>query len=171
MKQQLLLLEDIEHLGCKGEVVQAKRGYARNYLIPQKRAVVADSYTLRLQSKLQAERKIQAEQDKVAALALAQQLEQVSITIETHIDREGRLYGSVTSTDIVKHLQAQGYDFPRKAIQLPKPIKRLGMTEIVILLKEGVTAKIKVDIRPKEGEGLPAKTTEIAATTDLDSAE
>src|SRR6266568_5058723 len=102
MKQQLLLLNDVDSLGRKGEIVTAKPGYIRNFLLPRGLAVMASANTLRKQESLKAEREKQAVVDRHESETLAKQLEGMILETRVKVDPEGRMYGSVTPNDIAK---------------------------------------------------------------------
>ncbi len=151
MRNQLLLLEDVDDLGRSGDVVSVKPGYSRNFLLPQKKAVVADPYTLRLQAKLQAERAKQAENDKQEAEALAQKLEGVVLTIEVKVDPDGHMYGSVSAVDVVQLFEAQEIKVGRRHVLLTHPIKTLGVHPLQLKLKEGVPVSVTLHVIPEGG--------------------
>lgn len=146
MQNQLLLLEDVEDLGRSGDVVKVKPGYSRNFLIPQKKAVVADKFTLRLQAKLKEERAKQAEVDRQAAEELAKKLDGMVLETEVKVDPDGHMYGSVSAMDIVKLFEAQGIVLEKRNIVLLHPIKTLGVHPITLKLKEGVPAQITLKV-------------------------
>lgn len=150
MKQNLLLIEDVDGLGRSGDVVSVKPGYARNFILPQKKGVVAKAHTLRMQERLREERAKQAAVDKKDAEELAKRLEGTTVTIEVKVDPEGNLYGSVSTADISHLLEKQGYAMDKKFIQLAKPIKELGTFPISLKLKEGVPVTINLVVM---GEG------------------
>src|SRR5690349_17723137 len=102
MRNQLLLLQDVDDLGRSGDVVSVKPGFARNFLIPQKKAVVATPFTLRLRDELQKERAKRAEIDKTASEALAQDIEGKVLEIRVKVDPDGHMYGSVGYADIIR---------------------------------------------------------------------
>ncbi|MCB1082368.1 MAG: 50S ribosomal protein L9, partial [Chlamydiia bacterium] len=130
-KTKLLLLEDVTNLGRKGELASAKPGFVRNFLLPQKKAVIADKRTIRMQEKLREEREVQAAADKKEAEALAKRLESKTLSITVKNDSQGHLYGSVASADIVKILEEQeGIKIERKHVLLLKPIKSLGVFDV-----------------------------------------
>lgn len=156
MKQQLLLIEDVHGLGRSGDLVTAKPGYTRNFLLPKKKAVIADKQTLKMQTRLKEEREKQAAVDRKASEELADKLAKVVISTEVKIDPEGKMYGSVTTLDIAKLLQEQGYQIDRKSIVLAHPIKILGTHTVTIKLKEGVPATFTLEVQP-EGGALPKK--------------
>ena len=149
-KTQLLLLEDVINLGRKGELASAKPGFVRNYLLPQKKAVIADRRTIRMQEQLQSERAAQSANDKKDSQALAARLKEKTLTTKVKNDSQGHLYGSVASSDIVKILEDQeSVTIERKNVILPKPFKTVGIFDVHLRLKEDVAATFKLRI---EGE-------------------
>lgn len=141
MANKLLLIEDVEALGRSGDVVSVRAGYARNYLIPQGFAVVADRNTLRKQKQLQEVRRLQAVEDKKASEELAGQVKDLTITTRVKLDHAGHMYGSVSTLDIVNLLQEKAnVTLPRKMIQLAHPIKEIGVFTINLKLNEGITS-------------------------------
>ena len=149
MKQQLLLLEDVDALGKKGELVSAKPGYVRNFLLPKRLAVVASPNTLRKQERLRSERAKQAIIDRQESEELAKQIESVPLEIKVKVDPEGHMYGSVSAADIALIFQERGLPVERKNVMLTKPIKETGIKEISIKLKEGINVATKVSIIPE----------------------
>jgi large subunit ribosomal protein L9 len=149
MKQQLLLLQDVEALGKKGEVVTAKPGYVRNFLLPKRLAVVASPNTLRKQERLRTERAKQAIVDRQESEDLARQIESVPLEIKVKVDPEGHMYGSVSAGDIAQIFLERGLPVERKNVMLTKPIKETGLKEITIKLKEGVSIVTKLMIIPE----------------------
>jgi large subunit ribosomal protein L9 len=146
-KAQLLLLEDVKNLGRKGELVTAKRGFVRNFLIPKKHAVIADKRTIRWQERLQQERAEQAAKDKEASLELSSKLEKERFCMEVKIDAGGHLFGSVAAQDIVTLLKDKDLvELERKHVLLAKPIKKVGVYTIGLTLKENVSASITVQV-------------------------
>lgn len=159
MRNQLLLLEDVEDLGRSGDVVSVKPGYSRNFLLPQKKAVVADNFTLRMQAKLKDERSKRAEIDRRDAEELAQKIEGMVLTIEVKVDPDGHMYGSVAASDIVRLFEKEGIVVERRNVALLQPIKTLGVHPIHLKLKEGVpaqvTLKVMSDVQIKEEANKP----------------
>lgn len=149
MKQQLLLLEDVDSLGRKGEIVTARPGYIRNYLLPRGLAVVASPNTLRKQESLRAEREKQAIVDRKEAEELAAQLEGTILEIKVKVDPEGHMYGSVSANDIAHLFQEKGLTVEKKFIQLTRPIKETGTHKIALKLKEGIPATVQLAILPE----------------------
>lgn len=156
MKQQLLLLDDVDGLGRSGDVVTAKPGFIRNFLLPQKKAVIADKQTIKMQARLKEEREKRAAVDRKESEGMAAKLASVVISTEVKIDPEGKMYGSVTTLDISRLLQDKGYQIERKQVLLPQPIKNLGTHTINLRLKEGVPATFTLEVTP-EGGPLPVK--------------
>lgn len=157
MGNQLLLIEDIEDLGRSGDIVSTKPGYARNFLLPQKKAVVANKNTLRMQARLKEERAKRAVVDKKEAEDAAARIGAMALTIVVKIDQEGHMYGSVTALDIVRLFENEGITLEKRNVILPHPIKQLGDHPVQLKLKEGVpaafTLKVESDIPlPKVAE-------------------
>lgn len=149
MKQQLLLLQDVDSLGKKGEIVTARPGYVRNFLLPQNLAVVASPNTLKKQERLKSERAKQAEVDTREAQILAKQIETAVLEIRVKVDPEGHMYGSVSALDIAKLFQDQGLAVERKYIQVTRPIKETGSHKISLKLKEGIPVVCTLSIIPE----------------------
>jgi len=149
MKQQLLLLEDVEALGKKGEIVTARPGYVRNFLLPKGFAVVANSNMLRKQERLRAEREKQAVIDRKESEELQAQIEGISLEIRVKVDPEGHMYGSVSAGDIAQLFQEKGLPVEKKSVQVTKPIKVTGPHKISVKLKEGIAASCQLMITPE----------------------
>lgn len=149
MGNQLLLLEDVDNLGRSGDLVSVKPGYSRNFLVPQKKAVVADKFTLRMQARLKEERAKLAEVERGEAEALSRKLEGMVLGIEVKIDPDGHMYGSVASTDIVNLFEAEGVKIEKRHVLLPHPIKDLGVHLIRLKLKEGIPAQVTLHVIPE----------------------
>ena len=148
---KLLLIEDVQSLGRKGEIVSVKPGYARNFLVPKKYAVVADATTLKMQARLQDEREKKALADKKDAEEMAARLEGVSIETHVKVDHDGHMYGSVTAADIVRLLESQkAITLDKHAIGLKHAIKDTGVHTISLKLKEGVTASFTLNVISEE---------------------
>lgn len=141
---QLILREDVEHLGKTGEMVNVADGYGRNFLLPKKKAVLATDKNVKA---LEHERRVIAEKARKlldAATSLARKIVGVSITVEKQAGEEDKLFGSVTSMDIHDALVKEGIDVDKKRIHLDEPIKRLGEFAIPVRLEQGVTAELKL---------------------------
>jgi len=141
---KVVLLEDIPKLGKMGDLIQAKDGYARNYLLPKKLAVPANPQnlkTLEHQKTLLTQKQNRIKRD---AEKLAQKIEKISCTISKPAGEEDKLFGSVTSLDIESSLNEEGLKIDRKKILLEEPIKSLGIYKAPIKLHPEVTANIKI---------------------------
>jgi large subunit ribosomal protein L9 len=146
----VVLRERIEKLGDRGEVVAVKPGYARNFLLPKRKAVLATPHNLR-----------QVEQEKAAAVRreaieknesenLAQQLAEVSLQFTRKVGEQDVLYGSVTSLDIAESLHEKGFEIDRRKIDLDEPLKFLGGHNVPIKLHREVTAVVSVEVLREE---------------------
>lgn len=155
MKQQLLLLTDVDGLGKKGEVVSARPGFVRNFLLPQQMAVIASPNMLRKQQKLREEREKQAIIDRKESEELARQIEAISLDIQVKVDPEGHMYGSVSAADIANLFVQRGLPLERRNIVLNKPIKQTGAHKLVAKLKEGISASFNLNIVPEVAAETP----------------
>jgi large subunit ribosomal protein L9 len=141
---KIILLEDVEQLGEAGEVVEVTPGYARNYLIPQRRALVAtDANVAQFESRRKQHEAV-AERERRTAQVLAKQLESDSLTAQVRVGEEERLFGSVTAQNIVELLAAKGYEIDRRTVQLEEPIRALGVYNVEMRLHPDVTANLKL---------------------------
>jgi large subunit ribosomal protein L9 len=147
---EVILIENIDKLGGRGQLVKVADGYGRNYLLPKKMAVAATPQNKRWVEqqrvrflKLEAKETGEAEE-------LSQLLEGVSLTFVRKSGEQGTLFGSVTAMDVAEGLAAQGYQIDRRKIQLVNPLKIVGEYDVAIRLHRSVTATIKVRV---EAEG------------------
>ncbi len=150
---QVLLVHPVEHLGEPGDIVEVKRGYANNYLLPNGLATIATEHHKRMVEKHKL-RLLQIQEARVAVRrALAQQLAQQSFTIEANATDEGHLYGSVGRVEILNALTRAGVtQITADQILLEGPIKELGLYTIKLNLGLGVEGEIKVWVVPAVGE-------------------
>jgi large subunit ribosomal protein L9 len=147
---QVLLREDIENLGARGEIVRVKAGYARNYLLPRKLAVEATSNNVRqIEGEKAALAKREAKERGTAELQ-ASKLQKLTLKFERKVGEAGVLYGSVTSIDIAHELKEQGYEVDRRKIVLREPIKRFGSYTVPLRLHRDVTVELPIQVL---GEG------------------
>ena len=141
---EVILREDVPHLGHIGDIVKVRPGYARNYLLPRGLATVADKRNLRV---LEHDKRIVEDKRKRAMSAAeqhAKHLASTTITIPARAGEEGKLFGSVTNIDIERALSDQGLTLERRRIRLDEPIKALGEYKVPIALAAGVQAEITV---------------------------
>src|SRR6266576_2751207 len=147
---QVLLREDVDNLGARGEIVRVKAGYARNYLLPRKLAVEATANNVRqIEGEKAALAKREAK-DRGTAELQASQLQKLTLKFERKVGEAGVLYGSVTSMDIAHELKQQGYEIDRRKIVLREPIKRFGSYNIPVRLHREVTVELPISVL---GEG------------------
>ena len=147
---QVLLREDIDNLGARGEIVRVKAGYARNYLLPRKLAVEATANNVRqIEGEKAALAKREAKERSTAELQ-ASQLQKLTLKFERKVGEAGVLYGSVTSMDIAHALHEQGYEIDRRKIVLREPIKRFGNYNVPVRLHRDVTLELPINVL---GEG------------------
>ena len=141
---EVILRQAVENLGKPGDVVKVKNGYARNYLLPHGLAYEATPGNLK---------RIQLERDRLEAAEntrrgtaqeLATKLEQVSLTFSARVGDEGKLFGSVTASDIAQQLEAQGYHVEKRQIDLHEPIKALGVYRVPVRLHADVKPEVRV---------------------------
>lgn len=144
---EIVLLEDVKALGKKGQVVKVNDGYARNFILPKKLGVEANSRNLNdLKLQKANEAKVAAEQ-LAAAKELAEKLEKASVTVSIKAGEGGRAFGSVSSKEIAKAVSDQlKLDVDKKKIVLNDPIKAIGSFEVPIKLHKEVTAKLAVKV-------------------------
>jgi len=147
---EVILLENIDKLGGRGQVVKVADGYGRNYLLPKKLAVAA---TIQNRKWVEQQRvrflKLEAK-EKADAGDLAKLLEGVSVTVIRKAGDKGNLFGSVTSIDIAEQLLAQGFHIDRRKIQLTSPIKVLGEYKVPVKLHREVSSTVIVHVDPDE---------------------
>jgi large subunit ribosomal protein L9 len=146
----VILREDIEKLGTRGQLVKVAPGYARNFLLPNKMAVAATESNKKIveqerQAHLRREAKVASEAGDLAKL-----MESVVVTISQKAGENGQLFGSVTSKDIADALEAQGYTIERRKIALDEPIKSLGGFKVPLRLHRDVTVEIAVNVVKEE---------------------
>jgi len=147
---EVILREDIEKLGGRGDVVKVAPGYARNFLLPRRMAVVATDANRKIieqerQAHLRREAKLEGE-----AQGLANLLSGVSITISRKAGENDQLFGSVTANDIAESLAARKYTVERRRIQLDEPIRTLGEHKVAVRLHRNVTAEVTVNVTREE---------------------
>jgi large subunit ribosomal protein L9 len=148
---QLVLTEDVPHLGSQGDLVEVKPGYARNYLLPNGLATLPTQHNLRLLEHYK-QRVQQAREAKIADLrVLAEQIQRVPhITIEANANEEGHLYGSVGAAEISRALKGKNLKVEPEMVHLEGPIKECGLYEVDVNLGYDITAKIKTMVVPQK---------------------
>lgn len=151
----VLLREDVEDLGGRGEIVKVRAGYARNYLLPQGLATLATKGNLKQVEQERAALLRKAATEKATADAQADQMRDISLQFERKAGEHGALFGSVTSMDIADALKAKGYEIDRRKIVLKEPIKETGNYTVNVRLHREVTLEVPVTVSA-EGGATPA---------------
>ena len=141
---KVILQQDVRNLGDMGDIVRVIDGYARNYLLPRGMAIIANEKNTRQLDHFKRMAQAKAEKEKQAALELAKKLENTPISFEVKIGEDDKVFGSVTSKDIVERLTENGFELERKNIQLPSPLKTLGSHKVKVSLNRGVSAELEV---------------------------
>jgi large subunit ribosomal protein L9 len=142
---EVILRQAVDNLGHPGDLVKVSPGFARNYLLPRGIAVEATEGNKRRIAQERARLEAAESSRRSSAEELAQKVEQVSLTFSARVGEEGRLFGSVTATDIAEQLSAQGFDMiEKRQIDLHEPIKALGVYRVPIRLHADVRPEIKV---------------------------
>ena len=147
---QVILREDVDNVGKIGDLVKVADGYARNYLVPKKKAIEATPKNLRAMEhakKMVADR---VRKLKKEAAADSDRIKALSLTIKAKAGEEGKLFGSVTSMDIAEAAKAQGVIIDKRRISLEEPIKRLGEFTVPVKLHTDVVADLKVTVVSEE---------------------
>ena len=168
----VILLERVEKLGAIGDVVKVKDGFARNYLLPNKKALRANDANRKVfeanRSRIEADnanRRGEAEKD-------AKSYEGASVTLIRQASNTGQLYGSVAVRDLVEALEAEGHKVAKSAIVLNKPIKAIGVYEVNVALHPEVSVQVKVNVArsPEEAEMQASGVDVMAAMFEKDEA-
>lgn len=141
---ELILQHDVEALGKMGDIVKVKPGYARNYLMPRKIAVVADPETRKRVTKLRAKRAAVEAKRVEEANALAAQIAALEVKIEAATNETGQLYGSIGAREIATALEKLGVKVSERDVRLPHPLKELGVFPVKVHLRGDVSAELKV---------------------------
>jgi large subunit ribosomal protein L9 len=161
----VLLREDVDNLGARGEIVKVKAGYARNYLLPRKLAVKATAGNVK---QIEAERGAllkKESRERATAEAQSALMKDLRLNFERKVGEHGLLYGSVTSMHVADALKEKGYEIDRRRVYLPEPIKETGEFSVAVRLHRDVTIDIPV-IVTGEGGAQTTGATEAASTTE-----
>ena len=147
---QIILQQDIEKLGTRGQVVEVAEGYARNFLLPRKLALEASANNMKRLEKMRTAFAVQEATEKEEAQKVADALAAVSLELTRKAGENDQLFGSVTSADISEALEAKGYKLDKRKIVLADPIKLVGEYEIPIKLHREVSATVKLAVKKDE---------------------
>ncbi|HXF42001.1 MAG TPA: 50S ribosomal protein L9 [Blastocatellia bacterium] len=167
----VLLCEDVDNLGQRGQVVRVRSGYGRNYLLPQKLAIAASSGNKRMlddQRRLLAKRE---DRERISAQSEAEKLQGLELRFERRVGEHGILFGSVTALDIAEALKEKGLTVERRRISLREHLKEVGDFDVTIKLHRDITPVIKVLVRKQGGEEQPAAPVEAAPADESSAVE
>jgi large subunit ribosomal protein L9 len=164
---EVILKEDVDNLGHRGDVVKVAEGYGRNFLLPRKLAMQATPANKAVIEQMKSAAARRSATEKTQAEALVAKLEPIVLSFTRKSGEAGHLFGSVTSADIAAGLASNGFEIDRRKIQLPEPLKSVGDFSVAIKLHREVTAQVKVKIQAEAGDaqiaGEVAETAEPAA--------
>jgi large subunit ribosomal protein L9 len=160
---EVILIENVDNLGARGQIVKVADGYGRNHLLPKKLAIAATPQNRKWVEQQRQKFLKQEAQEKGQAEELAKLLEGLRLVFTRKAGEQGTLFGSVTTLDIAEQLASQGYSIDRRKIHLSNPLKAIGEHEVSIRLHREVTAKIKVAV---EAEGQVESPPEQAAKSE-----
>jgi large subunit ribosomal protein L9 len=163
---EVILKEDVIHLGHRGEVVKVADGYGRNFLLPRKLAMQATAANKAIVEQMKTAAARRSATEKAQAEVLVAKLEPVELSFTRKSGEAGRLFGSVTSADVATALAAAGFEIDRRKIQLDEPLKTIGDFKVAIRLHREVTAQLKVKVLAEATEETPAE-----AATEAPAAE
>jgi large subunit ribosomal protein L9 len=145
---EVILKEDVNNLGNRGDVVKVADGYGRNYLLPKKLAMEANAANKAVIEQMKTSAVRRSAREKTEAEALVVQLNSVALVFERKVGDHDHLFGSVTSTDIAHQLESKGFTIDRRKVHLEEPLKQLGEFHIPVKLHRDVTAHVAVTVRP-----------------------
>jgi large subunit ribosomal protein L9 len=143
---EVILKEDVEHLGHRGDVVKVADGYGRNYLLPRKLALQATDANKAVIEQMKSAAVRRSATEKVQAEELVAKLEPLVLSFTRKSGKDGHLFGSVTSSDIAAELATQGFEVDRRKIQLNEPLKSVGDFKVAVRLHREVTAQLNVKV-------------------------
>lgn len=143
---EVILLQDVDHVGMAGGVVAVKPGFARNYLLPKGLAVVATPQQRKAAEQRRRRRQDEAQREKAQAEELKRRLEGCAVSLPLSLGEGGKPFGSVTTRDLAEALARQGLEVERHAIQLAQPLKALGSHQVLVRLHPEVTAILNVSV-------------------------
>lgn len=167
---KILLREDFENIGGRGEIVTVKAGYARNYLIPRGYALLATKGNIKQVEQERTHLLKKAAVEQSTAEAQREQMIDISLSFERKVGETGQLFGSVTSIDITNALQQKGYEIDRRQVQLKDVIKETGDFTVPVRLYRDVILEVPVSVIPEGGEA-EAKTDKKAKAESEETVE
>src|ERR1700749_3128855 len=149
---EVILKEDVNKLGHRGDVVKVADGYGRNYLLPGKLAIEANAANRAVVEQMKAAAVRKSVKEKAGAEQLSTQLSEVELVFERKVGENEHLFGSVTSGDIAHALEAKGYTIDRRKIALDEPLKTIGEYHVPVKLHREVTSHVKVVVKGDQEE-------------------
>jgi large subunit ribosomal protein L9 len=149
---EVILREHIDNLGRRGDLVKVADGYARNYLLPRKMALLATEGNKRVIEREKVKFDAQEAEEQKVAQALADRLANVEIEVARRVGETDTLFGSVTNADVAEALAAKGFDIDRRKVQLHDPIKKLGEFNVPIKLHRDVVVAMKLKVVAEGGQ-------------------
>jgi large subunit ribosomal protein L9 len=147
---EVILKEDVNKLGHRGDVVKVADGYGRNFLLPQKLAMEATAANKVVIEQMKQAAVRQSAREKSEAELLVKQLNQVELVFERKVGENDHLFGSVTSAEIAQQLEHKGFNIDRRKLQLEEPLRQLGEFHVPVKLHREVTAHIKVTVKAED---------------------
>jgi large subunit ribosomal protein L9 len=149
---EVILKEDVNKLGHRGDVVKVADGYGRNYLLPEKLAIEANAANKAVIEQMKASAVRKSVKEKAGAEQLATQLSEVELVFERKVGENEHLFGSVTSGDIAHQLESKGFTIDRRKIALDEPLKTIGEYHVPVKLHREVTCHVKVTVKGDQPE-------------------
>jgi len=146
---EVILREHVDNLGRRGDIVKVAEGYARNFLLPRKLALVVTEANKKQIDREKKVAEVRDAEETSQAEALAQRIAESGIEIARRVGDQDTLYGSVTSADVAHALQAKGFDIDKRKVHLPDPLKALGEFTVPVRIHRDVTAQVTVKIVPQ----------------------
>ncbi len=147
---KVILQETMEGVGHLGDLIDVRDGYARNFLLPRKKAVEANNRNIKAFEHVKRVAGERAKKEKLEIEAHAKKISAVTLTVQAQVGKDDKMFGSVTTKDIGEGLAAQGFTVDRRKIQLAQPIKELGSFTVPVKLPRDVTATVTVRVIKKQ---------------------
>jgi len=159
---EVILKEDVESLGHRGDVVKVANGYGRNYLLPQHLAIEATAGNKAVIKQMQESAARKAAKDKAVAQEQAEKLNGIELTFERKVGANDVLFGSVTSADIAAELAKQGYEIDRRKVHLEESLKQIGEFHVPVKIYREVSAHVKVTVKSDDPNYVPGANAVVA---------
>jgi len=154
---KVILQETMDGVGHLGDLIDVRDGFARNFLLPRKKAVEANSRSIKAFEHVKRVAAEKAKKEKLEIEVHAKKVSAVTLTIEAQVGKDDKMFGSVTSKDLAEALAAQGFTVDRRKIQLAQPIKELGTVTVPIKMPREVTATVTVRVIKKQEQEAAAE--------------